>query len=167
MEELRPCCAGCGKKLEVFEGHYLKGNTIYDRVSGLTYNTGQVYCSSCFEGYMGKDLLKDSKKEETEIEYGNLTNIGKLEPGQTEVQILVEVVKKGEEKHIKKNGRDLRLVEVTVKDNTGEIILPLWNDIIEEVQEGDMLYIKNAYIRSWKPINRLSLGRNGEISKIS
>lgn len=54
-----------------------------------------------------------------------------------------------------------RVAEALVGDETGSIYLTLWDDIIDEVEEGQVLNIKNAYVNLFRGSMRLNLGRFG------
>ncbi|KON29442.1 hypothetical protein AC482_06500 [miscellaneous Crenarchaeota group-15 archaeon DG-45] len=54
-----------------------------------------------------------------------------------------------------------RVGEALVGDETGSIYLTLWDDAIDEVQEEQILSIKNAYVNLFRGSMRLNLGRFG------
>lgn len=54
-----------------------------------------------------------------------------------------------------------RVAEALVGDESGSIYLTLWDDSIDEVQEGQILSIKNAYVNLFRGSMRLNLGRFG------
>tara|TARA_Y100000310_G_C20592864_1_gene768992 strand:- start:528 stop:1037 length:510 start_codon:yes stop_codon:yes gene_type:complete len=164
--QLKFKCAQCRKNLEFFEIHYLPGQTIYDAHCGLTYNTGQKYCEDCYKAFT--EVHKTEEKEEvSDFSDLKLEKIDKLELHQKDINIVVEVVKRGDKREILKNGRKLYLSKIVVKDETGEIELILWNEIIDEVKDGDTLLIENGYVNEFQGKKQLTLGKQGKLKKIN
>jgi hypothetical protein len=56
---VRHCCC-CDKELEEFEGEFLTGQQVYDNISGINYNTGQIYCKKCFSEMTGGNIKSDT-----------------------------------------------------------------------------------------------------------
>jgi replication factor A1 len=54
-----------------------------------------------------------------------------------------------------------RVAEAFVGDETGNVYLTLWDDVLDEVEEGMVLNIKDAYINLFRGSMRLNLGRYG------
>ncbi len=92
-----------------------------------------------------------------------LTKIGSLERYSRNVDTIVKVVSKNEARTVSSR-RDLsthRVCEALVGDETGCINLVLWDDDIEKINEGQILEIKNAYIKLFRGSMQLNLGREG------
>lgn len=79
------------------------------------------------------------------------------------VDIVVEVVDKGEVREFQKFGKPGRVCNAKVKDDSGDVTLTLWNEEIDKVNVGDKLHIKNGYVGEWQGEPQLSAGRFGEI----
>jgi len=90
-----------------------------------------------------------------------------LEVKQSNVDIVVEVVDIGEVREFQKFGRPGRVATATVKDDTGEIKLTLWNDEIDKVKKGDKVHIENGYVNEWQGEKQLTTGRFGKLEVIS
>jgi len=164
--ELRFKCSQCSQSLEIFEIHYLPGETIHDTISDITYNTGRKYCKECYEDLTTnigtpEESGKLIQKEE------DISHIKELESGQEYVNIIVKVISKSDIKEIIKDGRNLKLAKVVVEDETGKIELTLWNDIIDQIEEGDTLLIENGYVREFGGTKQLTMGKNGKFKKIN
>ena len=56
-----------------------------------------------------------------------------------------------------------RVVSGKLKDNTGEIILSLWNDQIDQVSVGDRIKITKGYVREYRGELQLSTGKFGSL----
>jgi len=166
MEEQRTFkCSSCRKELDFFDIHHLPGEEIYDPISGMRYNTGQNYCKKCYEELTGQNQdKKELAKLESKNHFGleKIDKIRDLEKGQTNINLVVNVVDK-QEKTVEKNGRPLRLGQFKIEDDSGKIELVLWEKIIDLVKKGDNLIIKNSFIRSFMNQEQVTLGKEGEV----
>ena len=89
-----------------------------------------------------------------------VSEIGGLGPGLKGVSFKARVMKKSAVRAVtSRNGTPLLACEVTLSDGTGEIPLPLWNNQISEVTEGDVVQIQNATVRRFRGRTQLSLGK--------
>jgi len=94
---------------------------------------------------------------------GVKVKISELAPGTGNVELEAEVVGVEEPREINKMGRQLRVANVTIRDDSGTITLVLWNDAIEKVKEGDKISIKNGYVNTWQDKAQLTLGKFGKM----
>lgn len=93
--------------------------------------------------------------------------VAELNPGSRNVDITVKVVSAGETREVidRFSGRTNRVAELTVGDDTGTVLLTLWNENIDLAKPDDALEIKNGYVSFFKGSMRLNVGRYGSISK--
>jgi replication factor A1 len=98
--------------------------------------------------------------------WGVEMKIAELKPGTGNVNIEAEVVNVEATREINKYGRRLRVANVVIKDDSGEITLVLWNDDIEKVKGGDKIRIQNAYVNEWQGAPQLTLGKFGKMEVI-
>lgn len=89
--------------------------------------------------------------------------ISDLTPGTGNVDLEVEVIGVEAPREINKNGRTLRVANVTLKDDSGTMTLVLWNDNIDKVSEGSRIKITNGYVNTWQDKPQLTLGKFGTI----
>lgn len=83
------------------------------------------------------------------------------------VMIRVRVISKEEPREVKtKDGSIHTVVDSRVGDRTGIIIMSLWDDNANVIEEGDIIDIKNGYVSRFKGRLRLSIGRYGEFEKV-
>src|SRR3989338_11420867 len=92
--------------------------------------------------------------------------IEELSSGTGNVTLEAEVVKIGEAREINKYGRVLKVANVTLKDDSGEIDLVLWNENIDKVKEGDKESIENGYVNEWQGKLQLTLGKFGKMTAL-
>jgi replication factor A1 len=90
-----------------------------------------------------------------------------LTPQSKNVNILIKIVSTGEPKEIpnKFGGEPKRVAEAVVGDETGTVILSLWQDQIGSVQANDVLYIENGYVSLVQGHIRLNVGKYGKMTK--
>ncbi|RLG22377.1 single-stranded DNA-binding protein [Methanosarcinales archaeon] len=92
--------------------------------------------------------------------------IGSLTPESRNVNLLVKVLDVGEPKDIETRYGTKHLAEATIADDSASMLMTLWEDQVDQVQEGDVLEIENAYISLVRGSMRLNLGRYGKMRKV-
>lgn len=94
--------------------------------------------------------------------------IDELKAGTSNVDIQAEVTQKEEPREVvTKYGKRLSVSSITLKDDTGTIIMSLWGEDIEKVNVGDVIDIKNGYVSEFRGTPQLSTGRFGKIEVVS
>lgn len=94
--------------------------------------------------------------------------IEELKAGTSNVDIEAEVTQKEEPREVvTKWGKRLSVASITLKDDTGTIIMSLWGEDIEKVNVGDVISIKNGYVNEFRGTPQLSTGRFGKIEIVS
>jgi replication factor A1 len=82
-------------------------------------------------------------------------------------RVVVEgtIVEKGYARQVRgRRGRGPTLVaNATLEDDSGSIVLVLWNEQIRNVSEGDKVRIENGYVSSYQDIRQLNVGRGGKL----
>ena len=64
-------------------------------------------------------------------------------------------------------GEFAKVTNVSIKDETGTIQLPLWNKQIDTVSEGDTIHVENARVVTFRGERQLRVGRSGQLSVIA
>lgn len=94
------------------------------------------------------------------------TKIKDLTPTSKQVNLLAKVVALGEQKEITpRYGATRRLVEATIGDETGTVILTLWEDQINAVAKDDIVQIDNGFVSLVRGHVRLNVGKYGTLVK--
>ena len=94
------------------------------------------------------------------------TKIKDLTPTSKQVNLLAKVVALGEQKEITpRYGATRRLVEATIGDETGTVILTLWEDQIPAVAKADVIQIDNGFVSLVRGHVRLNVGKYGTLAK--
>ena len=65
-----------------------------------------------------------------------------------------------------KYGKRLRVASATLKDDSGEIKLTLWNDDADKFAQGDRIKITDGWVADYKGSLQVSMGRSGKIEKL-
>jgi replication factor A1 len=95
--------------------------------------------------------------------------VSELKPDMKSVSITVKALSKNEVRDVssKLDGSSHKVTEMKVGDETGTVLLTLWDGAIESVQEGKTYEITNAYTSVFKNSMRLNTGKYGEIKESS
>lgn len=93
--------------------------------------------------------------------------ISELRPFAKKVELTVKALSKNEVREVtsKLDNSTHKVTEVMVGDDSGTILLTLWDDAIEKVEPGKSYKIANAFTSLFKNTLRLNLGRYGELSE--
>jgi replication factor A1 len=77
----------------------------------------------------------------------------------------VKVVSKNPVREVvsRRDGTSHRVTEALVGDETGAILLTLWDDTIDSVSDGDVVVVNNGYVRLFRGSMRLNIGRFGSL----
>jgi replication factor A1 len=96
---------------------------------------------------------------------GSKEQVGNLNPGSRSLNLTVKVISKNPVREVvsRRDGSTHRVTEALVGDETGSVLLTLWDDSIESVSEGDVVDINNGYIRLFRGSMRLNIGRFGSL----
>ena len=93
--------------------------------------------------------------------------VSDLRPGLRGINLKVKAGPKNEIREVvsKKTGDTLRVTEVLIGDETGSILLTLWNDDIDKAETDHNYEITNSYTTVFKGSLRLNLGKYGSIEE--
>lgn len=88
----------------------------------------------------------------------------KAKMGSVNIEAIVDDIE--EPRVMNKYGRELRLANATISDDSGSIQLTLWNDQIDQVEKGKKIKIENGYVNEWQGKIQLTLGKFGKLVSI-
>jgi replication factor A1 len=91
-----------------------------------------------------------------------LMKVEKLSPNSREVNTVVKVVSKSEVRNV--TGRDYsvhRVADALVGDETGCVVLTLWDDNIDKINKEATIRVTNGYVNLFRGNMRLNIGRYG------
>ena len=89
-----------------------------------------------------------------------------LAVGSSNVMLEVEVLSVEEPRKINKMGKELRVANVSIGDETGNIVLTLWNENIDKVSPGMKIKIENGYVNEYQGNKQLTLGKFGTLTNL-
>ncbi len=91
--------------------------------------------------------------------------VAELKPRMRNVTISFKVTNIGEEREIesRKDGSSHRVCDITVGDASGIVQVPLWDDAIDNIEEGSTYNLTNGYTGLFQGNLRLNIGRYGKL----
>jgi replication factor A1 len=91
--------------------------------------------------------------------------ISELSPFDRRLSVKFVIVEKTESREItsKKTNEVHTLADIKVGDETGTIILTLWDETIDKVSEGQTYVVNNVYVNVFQEHMRLALGKWGTL----
>lgn len=92
-----------------------------------------------------------------------IMEIKDLQPRTGKVELVATVISKDEVRQIEKPNFSGRVCNASLKDDTGEIKMTLWNEQCDQVDVGDKIKISNGYVSEWQGEMQLSTGKFGQM----
>ena len=98
-----------------------------------------------------------------------LSKVKDLGPSTKQVSLLARVVSMGERRTIdsKFGGGTRTLCEAVVGDETGTVILSLWEGQIGQAVSGEVVQVNNGYVSLVRGRMRLNVGKYGSLEKVA
>ncbi len=95
------------------------------------------------------------------------SKVADLNPRSRRVNVTVKVVSKNPVREVasRTDGTSHRVTEALVGDDSGTVLLTLWDDDIEKVNEGDVFNVNNGYVTLFRGSIRLNIGRYGTLER--
>ncbi|MCD6591852.1 MAG: hypothetical protein J7K78_02410 [Thaumarchaeota archaeon] len=96
-----------------------------------------------------------------------MVKISQLTPRSRNVNLIAKVVSKSPERVVSSqyDQKEHRLSEILIADETGAINLVLWDDRIDQVEEGSTIKITNGFVKLFRGKMQLNLGRYGAVEE--
>jgi len=97
-----------------------------------------------------------------------LKKVEELRPGLRGINLKIKCGTKNDEKEVvsKQTGETLRVTEAIVGDESGSILMTLWNDDIDKMVSDHVYKVSNAYTTVFKTSLRLNIGKYGAFEEI-
>ena len=89
--------------------------------------------------------------------------VSELTIGQGSVDVEGTIKEVGELRVFSKFGRELRVADAILEDDSGTVKLTLWNEDTEKVSVGDIVHIENGYVGEYQGELQLTSGKFGKI----
>jgi len=97
-----------------------------------------------------------------------LMKVGTLKSNFTSLNVMVKVLSIREPRVIfsRRDRSEHRVAEALVGDETGCVLLTLWDDQIETISKDEVYQIKNGYTNLFQDSLRLNMGKYGTAEKV-
>lgn len=92
--------------------------------------------------------------------------IKELKPFEGNVNLEAEVTQIREPREISKEDKVIRVAMATIRDETGEAELSLWDGQIDKVKKGKKVRIENGYVKQWQDRLQVTAGKYGKITAL-
>ena len=93
-----------------------------------------------------------------------MTKTKDLRDGMRQVQAEGEVIDVSSVRVVDlRTGGQARVAEALLKDDTGTIKVPLWDDQIDKVRKGAVVMIMNGYVSTFRGERQLNVGKYGRL----
>ena len=92
--------------------------------------------------------------------------ISELRIAQGNVDVEGIVTEIGDTRTFDKFGRELKVANAILKDDSGSIKLTLWNDDISRFKNGDKIKINNGYVNEFQGEKQLTSGKFGNMELV-
>ena len=89
-----------------------------------------------------------------------------LRAGQGSVNVEAVVKSKAEPRVMNKYGKDLKVANAVVMDDSGEMKLTLWNADVDKVNVGNKVKIINGYVSEFNGEKQLTSGKFGKLEVV-
>jgi replication factor A1 len=86
--------------------------------------------------------------------------------GQGNVEVSGVISEMGETRTFNKFGKELKVSNAILKDESGSIKLSLWNEDTEKFKEGDRVRVINGYVSEFQGEKQLTSGKFGNIEAV-
>jgi replication factor A1 len=96
-----------------------------------------------------------------------LATVSELRPRMKNLIISFKVLEKGETREVtsRHDGATHRVADTVVGDSTGTVVIPLWDDTIEQIEVGKTYKLENGYTGLFQRHLRLNIGRYGVVNE--
>ncbi len=92
--------------------------------------------------------------------------VNEVQANQGKIEVTATVVEKQDVRTFNKFGKEGRVCTAKLQDDSGTILLTLWNDDIEKVGLGDTIKVVNGWCAEFRGERQLSSGKFGSIELV-
>ena len=89
-----------------------------------------------------------------------------VQANQGNIDVVFTVTEKEEPRTFEKFGKEGKVCNAKVKDDSGEIKMTLWNEDVDKVNVGDKVHLENGWCSEYKGERQLSSGKFGKIEVV-
>jgi replication factor A1 len=92
--------------------------------------------------------------------------ISELNVNQGNVEVEGTIKEVSEPRSFNKFGRELKVADAVLEDDSGSVKLSLWNDDADRFKAGDKVKVGNGYVREFQGEKQLTSGKFGKLEKV-
>ncbi|MFQ5920474.1 MAG: DNA-binding protein [Nitrososphaerales archaeon] len=90
--------------------------------------------------------------------------ITEIRSGMSRISVEATVVSVSEPRTVNtRDGREVKVADAVIEDDSGQIKLTLWEDHIAMIKAGAKIAIENGYSKSFRGENSLNIGKYGKL----
>ncbi|TFG14468.1 single-stranded DNA-binding protein [Candidatus Thorarchaeota archaeon] len=92
--------------------------------------------------------------------------IAELKPRMKRLKVTFKVLEKSNPREvtIKRDDSNHQIADAVVADETGSVVMPLWDKMIDEIEVGRTYTLSNGYTGTFRGSLRLNIGKYGKIT---
>jgi ssDNA-binding replication factor A large subunit len=90
-----------------------------------------------------------------------------LTPKMGKIDIVADVVEKSEPRSFEKFGKQGKVCDAKLKDETGEVKLTLCNEQVDQINVGDRVHVQNGWADEFRGTLQLSAGKFGTLEVVA
>ena len=104
-----------------------------------------------------------------EVESVDLPSIVELSPDMKKIIVHGEIIEKAIAREVRsrRSWQTLIVTEATLKDDSGDVVLVMWNEQIRQGNVGDKVRIENGYLKIYRGMRQLNIGKVGKLIKLN
>jgi GNAT superfamily N-acetyltransferase len=149
-------------------------NKIMEISEATAWTCGTIKWNKINQNFLEKngfDRLGEIKGEEPQIWYQKilgdlkLPTIKELDSTMNRVVVEGEIVEKAIARAVRSRRpwESLTVSEATLKDDTDDVVLILWNEQIRQCSVGDKIRVEGGYVKNYRDIRQLNVGKTGKL----
>ncbi|MHA1765201.1 MAG: hypothetical protein ACTSVK_02965 [Promethearchaeota archaeon] len=133
----------------------------------LFLNVGKFGTWTVADSKMTKVMSKSGQLKIKENIKNGYKKVENLLPTQRNINLIGKVIEISQIRKVKlkKNNSEHEVAEFLIADDTGCVILSLWDNLISKITGYNVIEIRGAYVSEYKGGIRLNISRNGTIKE--
>jgi len=92
--------------------------------------------------------------------------ISELAADSRKVEIQGKIVQKEESREVSTKFGRKKVCNAVIEDESGSIMLVLWEADVDKINEGDTVKVENGYVNEWKGTLQLNIGQYGKLTVV-
>ncbi len=92
--------------------------------------------------------------------------ISELDANSKKINLEAKVIEKEQVRDVNTKFGQTKVCNVVIEDESGSMILVLWGDEVDKVNQGDKIKIENGYVKEWNGSLQLNVGKYGKMEVV-